>query len=222
MRYVGERQIVIDENPTPVEFWDFEREKLGGRVIVLGGGPSHVEVDINLLVNIPLLAINSSCRKVEKIAKREDILYFSDNSWAEHYERLVRFWPGRVVSSNRNSKIRLGNLINYLDISRLTEIMQVRSDFVQASSGHSAVCLAACMGVRRIVLIGFEGKMVNGRTHGHDDYQMQDLSSFEERFLPGWRGLASKFKEMNIEIINSTPDSEIKEFKFLPLGEALA
>ncbi len=221
IRYVSERHIVIDDLPTPVPFWEPDQEFRDQTIVVLGGGPSHVGVDAILLRDFPFIAVNSSCRKVERLAKKGDILYFSDNSWAERYEELIRNWEGICVTSNRNTKARLGNLVNRLDLQNLTEFMQIKSDYVQASSGHTAVCLGVWLGAKKIILIGFECKEVNGRTHGHDDYVQGDLNAFRERFIPGWVGLSQRFRNLGVEVINSTPDSEIKEFRYLNFKEAL-
>jgi hypothetical protein len=221
IRYISERHIVIDDLPTPVPFWEPDQRFEDQTIVVLGGGVSHVEVDLGLLRDFGFIAVNSACRKVGEIAKERDILYFSDNSWSERYEELIKSWKGICVTSNRNTKARLGSLVNRLDLQNLTEFMQIKSDYVQASSGHTAVCLAVWLGAKKIVLIGFECKAINGKTHGHDDYVQGDLNAFRERFIPGWVGLSQRFKNLGVDIINSTPDSEVKEFRYLSFKEAL-
>jgi hypothetical protein len=100
--------------------------------------------------------------------------------------------------------------------------MQVKSDYVQASSGHIGACLVPYLGGKKIILSGFECQALDGETHGHRDYKMHDFGPFEERFIPGWKNLAPRFRELGVEIINSTPDSKIKEFKFMPLKKAIS
>jgi hypothetical protein len=221
IRYVGPRHIIRDGNPTPVPFWDPDRAFLGTTVVLIGGGPSHAEIDLAALSGHRFIAINSSCRKVRPVATADDFLYFSDNGWAERFELLVRDWPGPVVTSNRNTKARLGDLVRRLDIAVLTRAIGVMSDHVWASSGHSAACLAAIMGARRIVLVGFEGQFIDGRSHGHDDYRVSDALVFTARFLPGWKGLAPAFERLGVELVNATPRSAIAEFPFVSLSEAL-
>lgn len=221
IRYVGARQIVVDGNPTPVPFWVPDRSFAGEIVTIIGGGPSLATLDLDVLAGHRFIAVNSSCRKVRPIATAGDILYFSDNSWNENRPALAANWQGPVVTSNRNAKARLGDAVRRLDISALTETMRCMPDFVQASSGHSAACLAAIMGARRIVLVGFEGQTVGGRSHGHDDYAQHDLAAFVERYLPAWRVLAPALARMGAEVVNATPGSAIAEFPFVPLAEAL-
>lgn len=221
VRYVAERHIVIDQNPTPVPFWTPGRELENKTVIIIGGGPSHRDLDLDFIKDFNFIAVNSSCRKVYPIAKSDDILYFSDNSWNERFPELADKWPGKVICSNRNVKARLKDKVLRLDIQNLTEYMMIKSDYVQASSGHVATCLACWLGAKRIILIGFECDDTATETHGHKDYNQSDISAFKERFLPGWDGLFKRFLELGIEVINSTPDSKIRNLPFLDLKSAL-
>lgn len=77
------------------------------------------------------------------------------------------------------------------------------------------------MGAARIVLVAFEGRAIDGRTHGHGDYSMADHGSFRERFLPGWTGLAPAFERLGVEVLNATPRSAVTDFPFVDFKEAL-
>lgn len=221
MRYVGPRQIVIDDQPAPVPFWGWDRSFEGQAVAVIGGGPSHAMLDLDVLRGHRFIAVNSACRKVRPAATADDLLFFHDNSWAENRPELLTGWPGPVVTSNRNTKARLGEAVHRLNMSALTEGIAALPDYVGASSGHTAACLAAVMGARRVVLIGFECRADGMRTHGHNDYQMHDTGVFAEQFLPGWAGLAPAFERMGVELVNATPGSAITDFRFADFGEAM-
>tara|TARA_R110000868_G_scaffold361938_3_gene623965 strand:- start:4240 stop:4902 length:663 start_codon:yes stop_codon:yes gene_type:complete len=219
MRYVGPRRIVIDDNPAPVPFW--EPSPWGeATAVIIGGGPSHVAIPADAYRAHRFVAVNSACRHVAPIATANDILYFSDNSWADRFEHLIRTWPGLVVTSNRNTKARLGALVNRLNFTAVIEYAGASPDYVGASSGHTAACLAAMMGATRLVLIGFEGGYVNGRSHGHTDYVQHDEHAFRERFLPGWSGLAPAFLRLGVEVLNATPQSAVTDFPAVDFAEA--
>lgn len=221
IRYVGARQIIIDERPTPVPFWEPDRSFDGMAVVIIGGGPSLADLDLECLRGHRFIAINSGCRKVRPIATADDPLYFTDNSWNENRPELALDWPGPVITSNRNAKARLGNAVRRIDFADLVGRIGVLPDHVGASSGHSAACLAAVMGASRIVLIGFEAGAVNGRSHGHADYYQHDMAAFEERYLPAWRSLSVAFGRMGVEVINATLCSAIKDFPVMTLRDAL-
>lgn len=222
VRYVGPRHIVIDDAPAPVPFWEPDRSFEGVSVVIIGGGPSHAAVDLDILAGHRFIAVNSSCRKVRPVATEDDLIFFHDNSWNENFPQLAADWPGPVVTSNRNTKARLGDAVRRLDMEALTLALRAFPDDIGASSGHTAACLAVIMGAARLVLVGFEGQAVGGRTHGHGDYQMDDHGPFRERFLPGWAGLAPVFARCGVDVVNATPHSAIQEFSFLDLRSALA
>ena len=221
IEYIGTRHVKVSNDLSLAVFWEYGEWFKDELVVILGGGPSHVEFDPKLLKDVSFIAVNSSCRWVRGVAKKTDLLYFNDNSWNERFPELVETWPGVSVTSNRHVKARVGDLVERLDIFALTEFMSRMSDYVQASSGHTAACLAAHMGAKVIVLIGFEAGVVNGRTHGHNDYAQMETNSYENRFVPGWKGLRTRFEELGIKVINSTPNSKILDFPFMPLEEVL-
>ncbi|RWF66851.1 hypothetical protein [Mesorhizobium sp.] len=200
-------------------FWAPDRSLEGRTVVLIGGGPSHAEIDLALLKGHRFAAINSGCRKVRPIATKDDILYFTDNSWCEQHLDLIEDWPGLVICANRHAKNRLGERVRYIDILDLTARIGALSEHVQASSGHILACLLQEMGATREILVGFECKAVDGRTHGHEDYNgLHDMAVFEGQFLPGWRGLA---KVLTIDVINATPSSAIDCFPFRSLEDCL-
>lgn len=220
MRYVGPRHIVIDDMPVIPEVWQPDKSFEGLPVVLVGGGPSHADIDLATLSRHRFIAINSACRKVRPAASKDDILYFTDNAWNENRPTLAAEWPGLVVTCNRRAKIRNGDAVRYIDVLALTAIMGTLPDHSQASSGHIAACLAAVMGAAKLILVGFECREINGRTHGHDDYRQQDVSTYSERFLPGWKALSAVFARMGVEVVNATPESAIKDFPFVPFAQA--
>ncbi|PWJ93537.1 hypothetical protein C8D77_101216 [Mesorhizobium loti] len=202
-----------------VEYWAPDRSLEGQTVVLIGGGPSHAEIDLALLKGHRFAAINSGCRKVRPIATAKDILYFTDNSWCEQHGDLIEGWPGPVICANRHSKNRLGDRIRCIDINDLTARIGGLSHHVQASSGHILSCLLQLMGAARLILTGFDCRVVDGRTHGHNDYNsLNDLPVFEGQFMPGWQALALL---LDIEIINATPGSAIPCFPFRSLEDCL-
>lgn len=222
MRYVGPREVVIDNAPTPTPHWAPTRDFEEQTVAVIGGGPSLGTFDLSALCGKRFIVVNSGCRRLGKVATKDDILYFTDNSWSENRPGLVEKWPGIVVVANRHTKARLGDKVRYIDVTALTARMGVRPDYAQASSAHIGACLAADMGASKICLIGVECCSVSGRTHGHGDYVTQDTFLFESRFIPGWNGLAPAFTRLGVDVVNCTPDSAVTCFRFGELVEEMA
>lgn len=213
MRYVGPRHIVIDGEPTPCPYWEPTREFDGQTVAIIGSGPSLATFDMGALDGRRFIVVNSGCRRLRQVATDKDILYFTDNAWNENRPELAADWPGPVVCANRNAKARLRDAVRYIDVTELTARMGTLPDATQASSGHIATSLAAVMGARKIVLMGFECRAVGGQTHGHTDYTQTDEFIFVQRFLPGWQDLSRALDRMGVDVVNCTPESALTCFR---------
>lgn len=90
------------------------------------------------------------------------------------------------------------------------------------SSGHSAISLAIVMGAARVVLVGYDMRVVAGREHFHSDYQGgRDLTIYEKEFVPAFASWDEAARNTGVEILNATDGSAIKEFKFVRLKDML-
>lgn len=221
MRQIGPRQWVDDGTPWP-EPWQWSAEYAGQIVVIIGNGPSLAAVDPAEVRGQRLVAINSACRWAAPVATSADMLFFHDNSWNENHPALAAAWPGVIVTSNRYAAARLAPRARRLDVSALTEAVRVHPDAVHASSGHSAAALAAAMGARRVILLGFDGGHRNGRAQWHDDYRESDETVYVERMIPGWRDLVPGLSRFGCDVLNATPDSSIDAVPFAHLAAALA
>jgi hypothetical protein len=91
-----------------------------------------------------------------------------------------------------------------------------------SNSGFQAVNLALLKGCRRIVLVGFDMRAVQGKMHFFWDHPkgLHNPCSFDDfarRFTA-----ASKVLPKDVRIVNATPDSALLCFKMLPLETAIA
>lgn len=221
MRQIGPREWVNDGTPWP-EPWQWGGDYAGAVVVIVGNGPSLAGVSPAEVAGHHLIAINSACRWASPVAQATDVLFFHDNSWNENHPALADAWPGGIITSNRYAAARLAPRARRLDVTALTEAVRVHPDATHASSGHTAAALAAAMGARRVVLVGFDGRMRAGRSQWHDDYREPDDTVYRDRMLPGWVDLVPGLARIGCEVVNATPDSAIAAAPFLPLPAALA
>jgi hypothetical protein len=90
------------------------------------------------------------------------------------------------------------------------------------SSGHTAISLAIAMGAKRVCLIGYDMRLVEGKEHFHSDYRGgRDLSIYANEFVPGFNGWNESAWASGVEVLNCTPGSAVSEFAFADLEDAL-
>jgi hypothetical protein len=204
------------------EFWTPEPIWLGRTCFLLGGGPSLTQADCDRLEGLPAMAINSSHLK----APWAPVLFFTDSGWYERHREVVRDWPGIVVSVSRTAKRELPDTVKRVEgIHSPDGFPPVGTPAIRQgrSSGHTGVSLAAALGANRIVLLGYDMRAVDGRTHHHDDYvhNGNDAEVYAREFVPMFAGWNAAALKSGIEIVNATPGSALTEFPFVTLDEIL-
>jgi hypothetical protein len=98
------------------------------------------------------------------------------------------------------------------------------------NSGAAAISIAANMGAKRIILLGFDMKLDDSKhQHWHNVYNRNYTNPKPnkphhlpfDRHLRGFPEIAKDAKRRGIEILNCCPDSAIKEFPKFSLKELI-
>jgi len=91
------------------------------------------------------------------------------------------------------------------------------------SGGACAIGLAYHFGVKRIVLLGFDMRKVDGKANWHDDYVVPKPFRFNpySRFLSVFPGIAKDLKRLNVECVNATPGSALTVFPIVKLEDII-
>ena len=89
------------------------------------------------------------------------------------------------------------------------------------SSGHTAVALAIAMQARLVVLLGFDMRGLNGRSHFHDRYRNNDLAMYAREFVPSFDGWDAAARALDVTVLNATPGSALDEFRKVNLADVL-
>lgn len=185
----------------------------GGTCFILGGGASLTREICALLPADLCIAINSTIRLKPTAA----VLYFSDHGWWRSHRPIFDQFRGHVVTASRRAKRahatdRMFHLVTPPTIPSVT-----------VTSGHCAVQLAAnAFGAGRIVLLGFDCKLIDGRSHNHDDYPAPWSDRlYQESTLPMWRGWGERMRRHGVTVLNASPDSALDEFERVELAAVL-
>lgn len=205
-----------------VNLWTPPVEWTGETAFVLGGGPSLTPDDVSRLEGRKVIAVNAAYR----MAPWAQYLFFSDHHWFLPRAKAVEDFAGTTVTTSRRSVEALPK-IKLIARSKGHGFPDRGTPELRAgkSSGGMGVSLAYALGASRIVMLGFDMRVVEGRSHWHDEYFHRPASNFEpyyrDIFIPAFNGWNEDAKANGVEILNATPGSAIKEFPFVSLGEVL-
>lgn len=159
-----------------------------------------------------------------------DALYAADKGWWEardgaqdfHGERYTSHCPGSLEFCDDKTElwkrfpgITLVNARSGADFSNDPECIHYGE---QAHSGFQAVNLALLKGASLVVLVGFDYRFIEGKSHFFGDHA-NGLAQFEES---KFRLLADAFKTAPSDrVLNASPGSRLTMYPQVTLDEAL-
>lgn len=210
-----------------MEYWNIQREWEGETCAVLASGPSmsyELSEKIRRL-GVRTIAVNNQGIDVGNkpaMAPWADILYAADQLWwhnnrdaALSFKGIkVTIMPSTCVARRESEEVRLvGNGGQTGFDSRTTHL---RSG---GNSGYQAIHLAAHLGVKRILLFGFDMHSKNGEHwFGYHAWRLGHKGNYS-LFLGRFDSLAPELRGRGIEVLNCTPGSALKCFPMMPLEE---
>jgi hypothetical protein len=199
----------------------------GERVIVAGSGPSLTK-DVAHTVRMTrwfkgwrVLAVSDAYR----LLPFADALYACDWAWWRKHDGAKGFLGERYTSHSIEPGLiddKSGVVHEYpgIQLVRAADRPGFGTKVIHygfsGSSGHQAVNLALNMGASQIVLVGFDYRHVDGKSHFFGDHEGLRQSSDTD-----YRALASAFKPHDL-IVNATPGSAIDAYPMMSLEDAIA
>lgn len=187
---------------TVPRIWD------GGTCFILGGGPSLGMIALESLRGRRCIAVNEAFED----APWAEVMFYGDLKFLRKRRReRLRDFAGLKVTSIERHIDEVG--INVVRRDRTTYgISEDPTTLVwNLNSGASAMNLAYLLGSRRLVLLGFDMKRVDGRSNYHDRYDAEDtaddraLATFVEPFQAVERDL----KRLGCSVVLATPGSAL-------------
>lgn len=188
----------------------------GGTVVCLGGGPSLTPDDVTYCRGkATVIAINDAY----KLAPWADVLYACDARWW-NWHRGVTSFTGLKFSLQKAAAgwKGVGVLKRTGDYGLERKPHAIRAG---RNSGYQAVNIAWHLGATRILLLGYDMQIAQGKpTHWfgeHPNKTPPPVQSFRGPF----RSLPPILKDFNLEIINCTRETALPYFPRMPIDEAL-
>lgn len=200
-------------------YWEVPRIWKTATCFIIGGGPSIKKLDLERVRRAKgyTIAVNNSYQ----LAPWATILYFMDGVWHDWHRKNVREFSGLVITiSDRclnkpRIKVLKRGTRNHYD-PRRTHLAR------GGNSGHGAISVAIHFGAKRIILLGFDMKRINGQHNYHNDHKRTVPDSiYEDQYFAGFNALAEDCQGLGIEILNATPGSALPSFPIIHPDEVL-
>lgn len=201
------------------------KQKLQGTdVFIIGGGNSLKDFDFARLKNKNVIAINSAYKFID-----DAILFWTDGSWVAANDLTLQNHSSKyrmmaITNADIAIKKNLTGTANSIYLKRSGDFgYDPNPDNVMGNnSGTMAINFAINMGAKRIILLGFDLKQINRKSHFHNDYDSIVMESvYDNLFIPSFKKLFEESKMVNTKIINCSPDSALNCFEFGDIDEFL-
>lgn len=193
------------------EYWHVPRLWEGQTAFILGCGPSLSSVDFNALRGLAwprVIAINDAIFEYPEA----DLLYFCDRAWWDgQYGRQSRVPRGTFIVTLENEIAGVKRLRNTGPTGFDPDTSCLRHG---SNSGYQAMHLAVHLGVKRIILCGFDLRTVDGRLHSMARPEQQAATpvfdqTLREAMLPKFETLVEPLSKMGVQVLNATPGSRL-------------
>jgi hypothetical protein len=201
------------------KFWIAPKMWPDNTCYILGGGPSLKSLDINRLQGKRIIAVNQAY----KLASWIPVMFFGDCRWLLANRKALLHFPGLKITTCEQHCKEPGIKV----IKRRNNPPGISYDagcvVWNLSSGACAINLAVLFGVKRIVLLGFDMRIVDNEHNWHSDYQRKKNSKHNpySRFMRTFPAIADGLSKKHIECVNATPDSALNTFPHVKLEEVL-
>ena len=194
--------------------------------VVVASGPSLTPQQCSLIAaarandRCRVMVVNTTFRALPDA----DCLYACDDKWwRAHIAEVDRaFIRGELWTTDEKARDGLG--ICWLGIKHRPGLsrdpLYLHSG---GNSGYQAINLAFHWGARRILLVGFDMRRTDGRSHWHGDHP-RPLSNPQtpETWVRNFTPLADDLVPEGVEVINCTPGSALGQFPRADLAATLA
>jgi len=192
----------------------------GETAYIIGGGPSLKDQDLSPLQDQRTIGVNVAFRYYPWV----DVVYFGDCSLYSAIRKDLLEYKGLKISSCGRVPDHGWPGVKRVTRGKPSGLESSRRDRISwnGNSGSSAINIAFWFGVKRIVLLGFDMRIVDKNKNFHSDYGYEDpLHHPFKRYLRHFDKIAEDAKALGIEILNCSPVSLIEQFQKVKLEDTL-
>lgn len=192
----------------------------GQTCVVAATGPSLTQEVADRCKGLPVVAVSDAYR----LMPWAPVMHSADTDWWKVHNGCPDFagekWTLRKEYNDQAVIEKYGLKAIH---ERHSNGFSLNQHWVMSgeNSGLQAINLAILMGAARVVLVGFDMRIVEGRRHFFGDHPAPLRNNDYRKLLGYFRNAAANMPD-GIEVINCTPGSAIAHFPFMSLEDALA
>jgi hypothetical protein len=149
-----------------------------------------------------------------------DACWFHDGRWFSWHYQSLRDFSGIIAHCAAHKVTQIGT--HYFHRGNPTGIDK-RPAYVapNGNAGFSSINFAYHLGVRRVVLLGYDMRVVEGDSNWHKDHPIKYGTLPYPRYLKRAKYVAADALALGLDIINCTPGSAITCWPIMSLEEYL-
>jgi hypothetical protein len=187
-----------------MQFWSVPREWPGETAFIVGGGPSVLGQDLELLHGRNVIVINSSVYKVPWA----DFLYFGDWRWWNELENraAVANFRGRIVTVSRlvrDQKVLTCRTANPPGLELQQDSLMQKWTSLTAAT-NLAAHLVGSGGT--IVWLGADGRVAaDGRSHHHKPHRFPHRPGCYDKQKADLVTIVPSLQALKISLFNASP-----------------
>jgi hypothetical protein len=185
------------------------------RFYVVGGGPSIADLDVEKLRHKNIIVTNNAYQLVPWA----QYLYFMDagpNTFYDIHKDKLHTFKGQIVTTAH----QLSGHKEFIYLPQGKYSLEMDSMHRGSNSGQGAIQLAAKLGAKEIILLGFDMRKVDGKNNYHNEHKQRVRDNlYETDHIPKTETLKPFLDSHGIKVINCTPNSALKCFPIEPLEE---
>ena len=184
-------------------------------IVIIASGNSLTRADVARVedAGIAIMGINNAYQICDPA-----YLYACDSAWWKwHYEHV----PFHIIKYS-------------LAKTEYSDVMQMEKDGIEGLSkewpklktgqngGYQAINLAYLMGYNRIILLGYDMQLTNGKSHWHKDHSGNNPKKRQFKdWINNYNELAPLLEKVGVEVLNATKETALKCFKRVRLSDVI-
>lgn len=210
----------------------------GKTVVLIGGGSSLTVYQVEHVRNSKArcIAVNAAYL----IAPWADVCYFADSQFWKWHDQGVecaglepeevrekfRGFAGQKCSIQNSGANVTDEAVHILRNKTFPQHGKGLSTDPEAlmtgrNSGFQALNMATLAGARRVLLLGFDGSPIQGKTHWHGAHPRPTPIDAYPHYRQALSAAESELKKLGVEVLNCSPGSMIDTFPKVSIERAL-